>query len=515
MLEVMRLEKKIEKLTLPVWRGELYFERHRGTLTSIAKNKRNNRRAEFAAMNAEWLCEESALLCGAEYPKALFDGAWKKILNMQFHDILPGSCIGAVYEETDALYAEVFAELGRAAEAAAAEIGACLPAGYMAAVVNPNGFRTDAYVHTGEGCRLVRGPPPKSIVPLCAEPVRGSVSVSERALENTFVSVRFAPDYTIASVFDKRCGRELLRPGRRANVLQAFDNHAVYEFDAWELKTYFDKKGWEIDDVSEVKLLDDGARKGVYIRRRYLSSEVRQTVWLYEESPRIEFETQADWREPHTIVKALFPVDINAEYVTRDIAFGRCDTPVHAKMPWDQERFEICAHKYCDLREGDYGVALLSDCKYGYDFRDGMRLTLFKTASFPFPEADIGRHDFTYALFPHGSDPLYTQVLREATLLNNPPYLQKVIGKGARGAFDPAAGFVSCNGGNVVLETVKCAENGELCAGPRVRLRQLPHAYIAGICLAVGRGMEVRPSRTAGMRTEMPGERGRTGTCAL
>ena len=157
------------------------------------------------------------------------------------------------------------------------------------------------------------------------------------------------------------------RRGSAGNVLQMFEDRPL-NYDAWDIDRYFEDKAWEVDGVESVRVTETGPVRGtVEIRRSFSRSTMVQRMHLYDSMPRIDFHTEVDWHETHTLLKAAFPVAVNASRATYEIQFGAIDRPTHRNTSWDQAQFEVCAQKWADLSEGDYGVSLLNDCKYGYD----------------------------------------------------------------------------------------------------------------------------------------------------
>jgi alpha-mannosidase len=191
-----------------------------------------------------------------------------------------------------------------------------------------------------------------------------------------------------------------------------------------------------------------------------------QNVWLYADSPRIDFDTVIDWHEHHQIMKAAFPVDVNAASATYEIQFGHVSRPTHENTSWDQAKFEVYGHKWVDVAENGYGVSLLNDCKYGYSAEGStLKLTILKCGTDPNPDADQGQHILTYSLLPHEGDFREAGIIREAYCLNQP--LEAVVKPGAEGGSSagqvlPAEfSLASCSRENVILETIKKAEVDE------------------------------------------------------
>jgi alpha-mannosidase len=202
-------------------------------------------------------------------------------------------------------------------------------------------------------------------------------------------------------------------------------------------------------------------RAGLEIVRRYERSEIRQRILLYRDVPRIDFPTEIDWHEHQTLLKVAFPVTVNSPRATFDIQWGNVERPTHWNTSWDWARFETCAHRWVDLSEGDYGVSLLNDCKYGHDIRGHtIRLTLLKSGVMPDPQADQGRHIFTYALLPHPGDWRQGETVRHAALLNMPAsgVIAATVGTGV---LPSALSLVRTDRPGLVIETVKPAEDGD------------------------------------------------------
>ncbi len=453
------VERTKDNPKLPKWIGELYLEFHRGTYTSNALNKRNNRKCEFLYQNTELFCEINRLLNRRAYPQEKINEGWECILLNQFHDIIPGSSIFEVYEESTRQYDAIKAEGSRILNGAQKDILANIKTNGGIVVFNPLSFTHSGDVAVDGKHIFVRDVPAKGWKVVQGDEGTGSVAADEKHMENDFFLLEFAPDYTISRLYDKRAGREVLRVGERGNVLEAYEDFPR-EYDAWEISRYYVEKRREIDDVSAVEVLEDGSRKGVKITRRFLNSTVEQKVWLYSDTDRIDFETAADWNEEHLLIKAAFPVDINADKATYEIQFGSVERPTHINTSWDAAKFEVCAHKYADLSECDYGVSLLNDCKYGHDIHNGvMRLTLLKCATHPNIHADRCHHDFTYSLRPHVGSFRHAGTVQAAYDLNNPLCASRV-GK-QDGALAESFSLVSSSAENVVVDTVKKAEDSD------------------------------------------------------
>lgn len=281
------------------------------------------------------------------------------------------------------------------------------------------------------------------------------VVVGERSVTNGLVRVEWDDDGLLTSIRDLEHDREVLHPGESGNVLEISDDFP-FEFDAWDIEPYYRASTRRLTAVESIAVVDAGPRCArIRFTRRDGDSTFHQTLVLRAAARRIDFECDIDWQADEALLKVAFPVDVHAERATCEIQFGHVQRPVHANTTWDAARFEVCAHRWVDVSETGYGVALLNDGKYGYDVLDGtLRLTLLKAANFPAIGADRGQHRFTYSLLPHAGDLRTGEVVQEGYRLNCPP----VPVAGAPGTSIPAP--VRCDHPGVVVEAVKAAEDG-------------------------------------------------------
>ena len=452
-----RLEKKIDhNPDLPVWRGELYLEFHRGTYTSQANNKKNNRECELLFQDTECLCQTANLLLGLPFPKEELHRGWEDILTNQFHDIIPGSSIREVYEQSDRDYARLRAMGNGLRDGAQAAIAAKVaPEGDKVLVFNPHSFAHSGAVQAGGKTVWVENIPAKGWG-LAVATDTCSVTMKDRVVTTPFYRVRFDKNWQIASLYDKKQHREVLSaPG---NVLEIYEDFP-YDYDAWELSVYHKEKHTVITDVQSVEPVQDGCRFGVRIRRKHMESTVCQTIWFYDRMARIDFETTVDWQQTHQIMKVAFPVTVNPDKASYEVQFGTVERPTHSNTSWDRMKFEVCAQKYADLSDNGYGVSLLNNCKYGHDIHDGViRLSLLKAAVFPDPIADKGMHTFTYSLYPHAGTLRDGDTLRQAYDLNLP---MRAVRPNGDGTLPARFSLLRVSAPNVIAETVKMAEDGE------------------------------------------------------
>ncbi len=490
-----RLHERVANQDLPVWDGELYLEYHRGTYTSQAYNKRANRKAEILYHQAEWLSSLAAVLGASDdfaYPAESLRSGWERLLFNQFHDILPGSSIHDVYVDCREEYA-LINEVGETAvrQALAALLPEIKTEAPSLVVFNPtylyNGGLVsvpwsadleDQVIHSpgyppgssqvvensGERQIIFDIPtiPPLGFRALPLVPISGdlsnNLSVTPTRLENQFLTVTLNECGQLASVFDKRNAREVLAPGARGNVFQAFEDKPM-NFDAWDIDLYYLEKMREVDDLLDAVVEETGPLRGVLrLRWRFHDSTITQRLTIYRDTPRLDFRTEVDWHQSQVLLKVAFPVNIRATRATYDIQFGSLERATHWNTSWDYARFEVVAHKWVDLSEGNYGVALLNDCKYGHDVHDNvMRLTLIKSAIDPDPTADQGQHEFVYSLWPHEGDWRTGGVVEQGYALNY-PLLGARVPSQPDGRLPAAYSFAATDCDHVVVDTIKQAE---------------------------------------------------------
>ena len=286
-----------------------------------------------------------------------------------------------------------------------------------------------------------------------------SIVVTPTLLENRYLRVELDQAGDITRIYDKTCRREVLPADAVADQFQAFEDRPL-KYDAWDIDVFFEDKMWTSDPATSVEVVEAGPlRATLKISRRILRSDYVQRVSLSYNSARLDIETSIDWQERHVLLKSAFPVDILSPVATYEIQWGNVQRPTHRNTSWDWARFETCAQKWVDLSEGDYGVSLLNDCKYGHDIKDNViRISLLRSPSDPDPEADRGEHRFAYSLLPHtGSWGDLT--VAEAYCLNDP----LIVAEGKTSTEPRAPGLqplISVDLPNIVVETVKRAEDG-------------------------------------------------------
>lgn len=472
---------------LPTWSGELYLEFHRGTYTAQSRNKRYNRKSEFLYHDAETLCETANILTGAKYPyDALLDG-WKLILLNQFHDIIPGSSIAPVYEDSKKQYEE----LGKSGRDMVSGAIDAITAGVKTegdsfVVYNTLGFTRDEVVITdcaddvsvidcdgtvlpsqktfdGKLAFLAKGVPAKGfkVFKLGKAQAGGKgCNVTETSAENKFYKLSFDADMNIASLLHKETGRSVAPEGASLGNLIAYDDRP-HCYEAWEFKCYYDEKFWNINNVESSQLIENGpVRSVIKVARTFNSSTIAQYFVFYPHTARIDVLYDIDWKERNIALKADYPVDVNTNKATFDIQFGNLERTTHNNTIWDYAQFEVCGHKWADMSDNGFGFSVLNDCKYGWAVKEGhIKPTLLKCATDPNPYQDRERHTFTYALYPHSGPVASSNVVHEAYSLNAPLYCVRT---GANsGLLGSSFSLVKTDKDNIIIETVKRAEDSD------------------------------------------------------
>ncbi|MEU0804089.1 glycoside hydrolase family 38 C-terminal domain-containing protein [Streptomyces sp. NPDC005970] len=406
-----------ERDRLPVWRGELYLENHRGTYTSQARTKRGNRRSEALLREAELWAATAAVRAGAPYPYERLESLWRRVLLNQFHDILPGSSIAWVHQQAEREYAEIHAELEMLIADAVGHLPgapALLNAGPYArrevAVVTGGEFAGAQRLFDGRSAVLADVPPLATGGPVDTH--RGSVTATAQdegfILDNGVLTVVVDRRGLITSVYDHTAQREAIAPGTAGNLLQLHPDDPNL-WSAWNIDPYYRDTVRDLDEAESVTLVDEGPLlASVRVERAYGASRFVQHVEVAAESRQVIVRNDIDWQERDTVLKAAWPLDVHADRESAEIQFGHVQRPTHENTSWDAARFELWAHRWVHVGERHWGAALLSDSTYGHDVgrdtrEDGgttttVRLSLLRSPHSPDPQADRGRHSFSYAL---------------------------------------------------------------------------------------------------------------------
>ena len=440
----------------PRWVGELYLELHRGTYTSMAKNKRGNRLSEMALGKAEGISYIGSML-GSEYDQKGLYNNWNLVLHNQFHDIIPGSSIKEVYDGTDVDYKQIADYTDSVVNEKMDVIAKNVTTDGGVLVYNPSGFARKGIANVdGKTVELT-----EEVAPFGFKVIGGfndttTVAVNGLTAENKFYKITLDNAGRIVELFDKSANRQVLKAGEYGNEFQAFEDYPRL-YDNWEITDYYKEKKWVLDDEAEITPVTDGSRAGFKVVKKYLDSTIEQNIWLYSDTNRIDFDTNLDWHEHHQVLKVAFPVDVLANSATYETQFGHIERPTHANTSWDAAKFEVCGHKWITVADSGYGVGLMNDCKYGFNTEGStMKLTVLKCSQYPNEEADQGEHKLTYSIMAYEGDFREAGLIREAYALNQPLSVKKI--EANKGALTDNFSLVSCDKPNVMVETVKKAE---------------------------------------------------------
>jgi alpha-mannosidase len=423
--------EELEGSEYPTWQGELYFELHRGTFTTMAALKKYNRQLEqrLARLEVESVC------FGFEVPE--LESMWKRLLQHQFHDVIPGTCIELVYED-------VLPDCLKLLQ----EIDAIEQSHPETAAFNTLSFDVDVLVD-GQPHRI------KALSTLSERldlpHVRVEVRETEVFLANQFLEARVSLDGSLLSLVHE--GRELLKqPG---NLMALYDDTPFF-WEAWDVEIYHMSSRKLTTGQPTLKLIEQSPFEVSLQWTREVSAKLRivQVIRLRAVDKWLEFDTQVDWTETNKILKVEFPTDlVLTARASFEIQFGHLERPTHWNTTWDQAKFEVMGHKWMDLSEGDFGLAVLNDCKYGMNIHEGlMALTLLRSPKAPNEHSDMGSHTFKYALMPHAGTLVQAAVPQQALLFNN--YRAFSTSKAP-------VSFVSISNPRVILSALKRAEDSE------------------------------------------------------
>jgi alpha-mannosidase len=440
---------------VPVWRGELYFETHRGTLTSQLRTKLGNRRCERLLREAELWTATSGGGPGG------FDDLWREVLTLQFHDIIPGSSIAWVHDEAEAAHRRIADELERRVDDVLAELA---PSGVVLAnsatvsrdeVVVADAEPDGPVQRLSDGRVAFRAAVPGlAVSPAIALAAAERVVVTDRSMSNGRLAVSWDLDGNLRSVIDVARARELLPAGELGAVLELAPDRPV-RYDAWDLESWVRDDPARLTTADLVEVVEHGPLLGsVRVQRSFGESAATLLYVLRAGSSRLDVHVELDWHHQEHLLSLAFPLDVRADEATCGIQFGAVRRPTHPSSSWDAAKFEVCAHRYVDVAEPSFGVAVLNDGRYGHHlFGGAVRVSLARGARYPDPDADQGRHEVTFSLFPHG--PGLADLVAEAERLAMPV---RVVAGGRAATAPPPV--VSVAGAGVEVDAVKAADDG-------------------------------------------------------
>jgi alpha-mannosidase len=502
------MEKKLPRMQVPTWDGELYFQYHRGVFTTQAETKRRIRRSEENMLNAEKFASVAALF-GRPYPD--MELPWKNLLFDHFHDIMPGSGIAVNYldakrnlENVDRAanvvihgsINEIAAHVNTQGKGVpvllfnsqswqrtdVSEVEAQLPEpARQIEVVDSTGKVAEAQLlkmdsdthrahflllsHTpsmGYATYFVRGAN-------AAPAVHSLLKASANSLENEFLRVKIdSQTGCMTSLFDKRSGTESLAPAETdtggprnmtcGNLLQTFVDKPK-QWDAWNIDADFEKQHWDLDKADEVKLVESGPLRAVIrVKNHFQNSTFVRDITLYAGVPRVDVKMQAEWHEKHILLKVAFPVSAHSDHATYEIPYGSVERPTTRNTPAEQAQFEVPAQRWADISDAKHGLSLLNDSKYGYDAKGNvLRLSLLRSPVYPDPHADEGHHEFTYSVYPHGGGWKEALTIRQGYELNYK--LISFATENHAGSLPAQHSFVESKNENVIVSALKKAED--------------------------------------------------------
>lgn len=468
--------KDAEKRGLPSARyvGELYFQAHRGTYTSQARTKRNNRHSELALREAELWGAAAKALKDYRFPAADLHSAWQTVLLLQFHDVIPGSSIHRVYAEAEAAHAQVIQTARAAAQAAQQKLTA---RGQAVSMFNSLSWNRQALVALPEKVSQVfdaSGQPLPSQVFEGRSYVEASVpsmgwatfaaqgkkagvkadkgvEATTKKLENEVLRVEFNRKGEITRIFDKQTKQEFA--SGPCNSFKMYKDVPSW-FDAWDLDSQYELTPVNLPEDAKIEVVAQGPLFGrLRVERQLNQSHLIQDITLRRGSRLVEFTTAIDWQESHKVLKVAFPTTLRSDEAVHEIQFGHIRRPTHRSRQFDADRFEVCNHKWSALVEENRGFAVLNNAKYGLNVKgESINLTLLKSALSPDMTADKGEQYVTYAFYAWNGSLFNSGVVQKAYELNVPVSVET----GSAGE----ASLFSLDVPNVVIETVKPAEDG-------------------------------------------------------
>lgn len=425
------------KEELPVWQGELYLELHRGTLTTQALVKKYNRQLELKLRELEILYSTLPI---ENYPVQQFDEIWKKVLINQFHDIIPGSSINEAYKVTHKEYETALEQCAILEEEASKLLfkesenslvlfnslsykfsGAItLPKNWKNGLVDFENNRVEVQNEGDSFIALVNVEPLSFLTLYKSDEYEiPTVSNQDLILENSKVLYEFNKDGNLIKAYDKELEFNLLADDEKGNMLSLYEDNPL-DWDAWDIDIFYETSHLEFakGNISE-KYCDGKVRKGLKFVYKIGNSKIQQFVFLIDDNKRLDFETDVEWNEKHKMLRVAFPVNVFNHQASFDVQYGFISRNTHRNTSWDYAKFEVPGHRYADISRDDFGVALLNDSKYGYKVLNNIiDLNLLRSPSYPDPDADIGKHKFTYSLLPHSGNLTNSDVIPQAAQLN-------------------------------------------------------------------------------------------------
>jgi alpha-mannosidase len=492
-LKSMRTKTIAAGSKIPVYNDELYLEEHRGVYTTKGKLKKLNRYCENLYRKAEISSSFSSL----PYPQDELNAGWEDLLTNQFHDSLPGTHLTSVYEDILEVYNRVQETGETVLSNARNNIVSSINTegeGQALVLINnqpysrkslitypmeeqpvrllndegkeiPHQFTTS--LESGKTCLTFYGEnlPPlgytvyRLVKEQSATDAETSLKVSGTSLENDYLKVEINSMGELISVYDKINERECLNE-MGGNLFRVFED-VPGQYDAWDIVPFYEDYEFPLEQKAQIEITGEGPLyAAIKVTRNILSSKLVQKIILARDSKRIDFETWIDWKETHKMLKTRFYTNIVSRHATYDIPFGNIERSCYANNSYDEARFEVSAHTWMDMSQGDYGISLLNDCKYGHQAKENMiGLTLLRSPKNPDPQSDMEDHSFTYSLYPHSGDWRKAETHREAIELNDP--IDVMPAENQKGKMPAHHTFMKMDAPGVTLEAIKKAEDSD------------------------------------------------------
>ena len=456
--------------TFPVWRDELYLEKHRGTYTTQARQKWSARHSETLLRTTEAL----AALDTAAYPRAALEGVWRRALFNEFHDILPGSGIHQIYLDANAQYDSAWAALDSLSGRAFADLrsrmdtrGAprgMVPVVAFNALTWPRTAPVRVALDGGDTVTLLaRDVPALGARVYFLRPHSGTIesrlpapTVGPTWLENAYLRVELdTATGAVTRVLDKRHHREALAPGGRANVFQVFGD-VPREWDAWDIG--YTGEQWEVATTGDIERHAGPDHARISFTRRWGASTFHQTLVLGRETPYLDVVNDVEWHETHKLLKVAFALGTSPDSATYEIPYGTIGRSCRPRTQAERAKYEVSGQRWADLSDSSYGVSILNDSKYGWDCHGNvLRLSLLRSPLWPDSLADRGHHHFRFAIFPHAGDWRTARTERLAAEYNTPVLAERDAPHA--GPLGRSMTFAAVDAADVELTWVKRAED--------------------------------------------------------
>jgi len=490
------LEKTEEGKKLVSWVGELYFEFHRGTYTTQALVKKFMRRSEIRLHDLEYFATLASILYPKQYkyPQEELQAIWEDVLLCQFHDVLPGSCIEMVYKDdvrpmlknaikkAEKLTFEALKVLTQDEKIDVSqgfEIARTLQWDKNGVIKVPKEFgikSSNSGVIVQESSKhdyvYVEKNQPKGISTSSTQDIKHPATVEEGS-KGEFILCNDKLKITIkggiiTSLYDLVQDREVLdlstgKNSSGANQLAMFEDTPL-SWQAWDTEVFSLDK-YTYVSPGKVSINESGPLKAsVLVKQKISETSTIQTIISIDglnslnDPSLVEFDCKVDWNESRKFLKVEFPIDIHSDFASYETQFGITRRPTHYNTSWDVAKFEVCHHKFADYSDYSYGVSIINDSKYGFSTHGNlMRLSLLRSPKEPDAHADIGKHHFKYAIYPH-KGPLNSITVEAAHNFNFEVFSPYLIPKGKTGFLD----LIRIKGDdNLVLSNIKRAEDDE------------------------------------------------------